>query len=385
MTFIASLTFAASTAAAVPSALCPAAAHRIDTIAAATLADGSPGMIVMVAKGDQLLFTGTYGFADLEQRARVRPDTVFSLASITKQFTAAIVMTLVSERKLTLADPVTKFVPELPAARDVTIEDLLQQTSGIPDFAEDPGLDVFKSRAMTPEEKLAWIVRLTPKLAFDPGTKWAYSNSNYALLGLIAERITGAPLSKLFEMKVASKLPSTTLTFDDPHDVVPHRAHGYRKAKAAPGRFENADWISPTIPGAAGGLRGTALDLVKWQAALFGGRILTPTTLARMTSPGHLRDGRTTRYGMPIDWQEGLKSDYAMGLFVKHDTPGGLRIGHQGDVDGFSGWSAHYPKQNITIVQLINSQSADLHVDAVEEAAFAGLKTGGCGGRPKSG
>ncbi len=352
-----------------PPKLCPAAIRAIDAAAAKTMKQGSPGMIVEVAQNGELLFSGTYGKADLEQGTPVTRDTVFALASLTKPFTAAAVLTLVEDGKLRLEDRLAQHVPELPAAAQVRVYDLLVHTSGIPDYSEDPKGAKTKSVAKTPAEMLAWITSLTPRLNFAPGSKWAYSNSNYTLLGLIAERVSGQPLASLFRQRLFAPAGLGDTAFDDPADVVPNRAEGYRRHKEAPTGFRHADWISPTIPGPAGGLRSTARDLIRWNHALFHGKILKPASLKLMTAPGQLADGRTTKFGMPEAWQKGMNSDYGLGVFIKA-TSGGMRVGHSGDVDGFSTWAAHYPANGITIVQLINSQSADLNVDAVEAAVF---------------
>ena len=252
----------------------------------------------------------------------------------------------------------------------VTLYQLLVQTSGIPDYSENPEADKAKAVARTPAEMVALIGRLTPALQFAPGTRWAYSNANYVLLGLIAERVGGRPLAELYRTRLFAPAGLAATAFDDPADVVAHRAQGYRRARDASSGFRNAAWISPTMPGAAGALRGTAADLVRWNAALFGGRILKPRSLKQMTVPGRLGDGRTTKFGMPEAWQKGLDSDYGMGVFVKA-TRGGTRIGHRGDIDGFATWTAHYPQSGTTVVMMINSQSADLPIDEIEAAVFA--------------
>jgi len=351
--------------------LCNAAVAAIDAAAAKTLKQGSPGMIIEVSRKGTLLFSGTYGFADLEHRAPVSRDTVFKLASITKEFTAAAVLTLVEEGRLSLDDTLAMHVPELSAASNVRVYELLVHTSGIPDYAEDPDGAKTKSVAKAPEEVLQWIIRLTPRLQFEPGSRWAYSNSNYALLGLVVERVTGKPLAEIFRERLFAPARLESTAFDDPSDVVPNRARGYRKSKDATIGFRNADWISFSIPGAAGGLRGTSGDLIRWNEALFAGRILKPQSLKSMIAPGLLADGRTTKLGMPEAWQEGLNSDYGLGVFIKQ-TSAGVRVGHSGDIDGFSTWTAHYPDSGVTVVQMINSQSADLNVDSVEDAIFIG-------------
>lgn len=356
---------------ATPPRLCAESARAIDRLAAATMAQGSPGMIVEVAVNGDVAFAGTYGLADLEHRVPVTRDTVFKLASITKTFTAALILALAEDGRLRLDDRLSKHVPEFPLARDVTLYQLLVHTSGIPDYAEDPAGAATKSVAKTPAEMLSWIVALSPRLQFEPGTKWAYSNSNYALLGLVAERAGGKSLAGLYRERLFAPAGVTGVAIDDPADVVPNRARGYRRIKDQPGKFRNADWIHPSIPGPAGALRGTADDLVRFAHALYGGKVLKPASLRQLIAPGRLKDGRTTKFGMPEDWQRGLNSDYGPGLFIR-PTKGGARLGHSGDIDGFSTWLAHYPASGTTIVHMINSQSADMNTDAIEAAVFSG-------------
>jgi CubicO group peptidase (beta-lactamase class C family) len=117
-------------------------------------------------------------------------------------------------------------------------------------------------------------------------------------------------------------------------------------------------------------LRTTADDLLRWSNALFAGRVLKLETVQRMVAAGRLRDGRTTKLGMPEDWQRGLDSDYGMGVFVTN-TNVGRRIWHAGDIDGFSTWLAHYPEARVTIAVMQNSESADIDKAALHDALFA--------------
>lgn len=362
--------------AAAPPPACADSRAALDAAVAKTMAQGSPGMLVLAVDQGRPLFARAYGFADVEHAVPLRADSVFNLASVTKQFTAAAILRLTEQGKLRLDDPLSKHVPEFAAAGRVTIYQLLVQTSGIPDYAEDPAGSATKSVAKTPSEMLDWIVRLTPVLQFSPGSKWAYSNSNYVLLGLIAERVSKRSLGELFESLLFRPAGMISTAMDDPSDIVRNRVRGYRRSKSSPTGFANAQWISPTIPWAAGGLRTTGDDLIRWSEALFGGRIVKPESLARLVAPGRLGDGRTTKLGMPLDWQKGLNSDYGMGVFVT-PTAHGMRIWHSGDIDGFQTWLARYPASGVTIALMINSQSADLDKEAIESAVFA-LRKHGC-------
>lgn len=330
----------------------------LDGAVARAMATGSPGMAVAVGRGDEVVFLKGYGRANLEDEAPVTVDTVFAIASLTKQFTAAAVLLLVEDGKVGLDDPLSRFVPEAPQAERVTVRQALMQTSGIADYADDPAGERVKSVRRTPEEIAAWIAGLQPPFAFEPGTSWAYSNSNYALLGLVIARASGESYESFLARRLFAPASMTRTALDDPADVVRGRARGYRALRGEPGRYRNADWISPTIPGPAGGLRSTAGDLLRWHAALFGGKIVGPASLALMTTPGRLTDGRTTKSAMPASMQEAWGSDYAMGVLVG-SPDGRARIWHSGDIDGFSTWAAYYPEERLSIVILQNSQSAD--------------------------
>jgi D-alanyl-D-alanine carboxypeptidase len=353
-----------------PSALCPASLAGIDASIRKTMDQGAPGVVVGVAQDDQTLLARPYGKANLEHGVPVVRATVFRLASVTKQFTAAAVLRLVEEGRVSLDDRLSRYVPELPQAKDVTLYSLLVQTSGLPDYAEDPELLRTRSIARTPQEMVDLIGRLEPRFQFEPGTRWAYSNSNYALLGVVIERVSGQTLEAFFEEQLFRRAGLTATAIDDPGDVVQHRAQGYKKDKNAASGYANAGWISPTVPGPAGGLRTTVDDLLHWSHALLSGQVLEPATVQRMVAPGKLRDGRTTKLGMPEDWQRGLDSDYGMGVFVTN-TNVGRRLWHAGDIDGFSTWLAHYPEARVTIAVMQNSESADIDERALHDALFA--------------
>jgi D-alanyl-D-alanine carboxypeptidase len=349
--------------------LCEPSVVAIEASIRKTMSQGAPGMIVGVARHGQPLFVRPYGTANLEHDVPIRRPTVFKLASVTKQFTAAAVLRLVQRGQLSLDDKLARFVPELPQASTLTLRQLLVHTSGLPDYAEDPEGQRTKSIAHTSQDMVAWIARLEPEFLFEPGTRWAYSNSNYALLGVVIERVSGKSLEVFFREELFQPAGLTRTEFDDPVDVVAHRAQGYKKAKTAAGGYANAEWISPTIPGAAGGLRTTVDDLLRWSHALFSGAVLQPATLRQMIAPGTLSDGRTTKSGMPEAWQRGLDSDYGMGVFITN-TSAGRRVWHSGDIEGFSTWLAHYPEAGVTIAVLQNSESADIDEAALHEALF---------------
>jgi CubicO group peptidase (beta-lactamase class C family) len=334
-------------------------------------------MAVGVSHRGRMLFARGYGLANVEHQARLGPDSPFLLASVTKQFTAAAVLLLVEDRKIGLDDRLSRHVPELPQLGHVTLRQLLVQTSGIADYSEDPSGSPTKSVARSLPEMIAWIGRLEPAQHFPVGMGWGYSNSNYVLLGAVIERASGSALADFFRERLFGPAGLSDTAWDDPRDVVPGRVQGYRRAKDAPSGFAHADWISPSIPGPAGGLRTTINDPLRWSEALHGGKVIKARSLRMMTQAGRMSDGRSTKLGMPVDWQRGMNADYGMGVFitsVKNDR----RIWHSGDVDGFSTWLAYYPDQRVSIAAMINSHSADMDKDAIERAVLEGI-TAGCG------
>lgn len=365
-----SLTPAAALAAPTMEGLCVTAEQAIDHAAQAMLDRGMPGIAIAVSRGGRTVLSRGYGIANIEDGVPVTPDTVFQLASVTKQFTAAAILSLVQEGQIGLDDPLSRYVREMPKARRITMRQLLVQTAGVHNFTDDAEGLRTKSVDRSPAEMLDWIAHLRPTLMFRPGSRWAYSNSNYVLLGLVIERVTGQRLQEAFAQRLFDPAGLEHTALDLPADLVPRRARGYRRAPEAPSGQIVADWVSPTMTWAAGGLRTTTGDMLRWSEALFAGKVVDPASLALMTQPGRLSDGRTVKHGMPDDWRRNLDSEYGMGL-VLSQTPHGARFWHEGGIDGFKSWLAHYPDKNVTIAMLANTESVDLDAAAIEAAVFA--------------
>lgn len=346
----------------------PAATSEIDAIAARALA-GAPGLVVGVARGGEVLLLKAYGTADLEHAAPMSADAVFAIASVTKMFTAAAALSLAEDGVIDLDAPLARWNGDFPNAENITLYELLTHTSGVPDYAEDAEGERTKSVAKTREEMVAWIARLARKPDFAPGASWRYSNSNYVLIADVLEKASGEPLSEIFEQQLFGPAGLRHTAFDDPADIVRGRARGYRKAKDAPSGFRNAGWISPTMPGPAGGLRSTARDLLKFSGALFGGKIVGEEWLARMTAPALLAGGERAMTALPKEAQDWWNADYGMGVLV------GLRAGrrrysHPGDIDGFRSVLSYFPEEEVTVVVLMNAESGDLYAEEFEGAAL---------------
>lgn len=284
---------------------------------------------VLVARDGNVLLSKGYGFADLEWEIPNSPATKFRLGSMTKQFTAACILLLEERGKLKLEDPVKQYMPDAPPAWDkVTFFHLLTHTSGIPNFTEFPDYRSTEGIATTPEKL---VERFRDKsLEFQPGEKWKYSNSGYALLGYLIEKITGQSYSQFVQENIFDRLGMKDSGYDSNSAIILHRASGY---SPSPRGLTNAGYINMTIPFSAGGLYSTTEDLRRWEEGLMGGKLLSATSLKKMTTP--------------------FKNDYALGLAVV-TVHGHKVIEHGGGIEGFTTFLAYYPEDKLTVIVLGN-------------------------------
>jgi CubicO group peptidase (beta-lactamase class C family) len=292
-----------------------------------------PGLSLAVLRHGKIALLKSYGFANVEHRVPVKPETVFQSGSIGKQFTAAAVMILVEEGKLALDDKITKYFPDAPAAwQKITVRHLLNHTSGLGDYPAEIDL----RRDYTEEEYLA-VIEKAP-LAFEPGTKWDYSNAAYFTLGALVRRVTGKFYGDFLQERIFKPLGMTTARVISEADIVPNRAAGYRLVN---GELKNQQWVSPsTNTTADGSLYFTILDLAKWDAALYTDKPLRQTTLAEMWTPARLADGTTKGYGF------GWHTEKIKNRRVVH---------HGGAWQGFKSYIARFPDDRLTIIFLANS------------------------------
>ena len=284
---------------------------------------------VLVAQDGKVVLNKGYGFANLEWDVPNTPTSKYRLGSLTKQFTAACILLLEERGKLKIDDPVKKYMPDAPAAWDkVTIFHLLTHTSGIPSFTGFPDYAASEPFPSTPE-KLVARFRDKP-LEFQPGEKWNYSNSGYVLLGYLIEKISGQTYSQFVQENIFTPLGMKVSGYDSNSAIIPHRAAGYTPI---PNGIKNAGYIDMTIPLSAGGLYSTTEDLLRWEQGLMGGKLLSPASLQKMTTP--------------------FKQDYAFGIGV-HTEKGHKIIDHNGGIEGFNTILQYYPESKLTIIVLAN-------------------------------
>lgn len=194
---------------------------KIDTTAKEDVSSGRvAGAVVAVLRDGHLVFAKGYGRANLELAAPVSTNTVFRIGSLTKQFTAAGVLLLAEQGKLKIDDKLSVYLPSFPRAGEVTLRDLLDHTSGIHNFTESPVIDKISTSGATVDELVADIAGQSPLYDFDPGKGWWYSNSNYALLGAVIERVSGKTWAAFMRAEIFDKLGMADTAADNAHDVV---------------------------------------------------------------------------------------------------------------------------------------------------------------------
>lgn len=309
--------------------------NRMEQAVSSQFASGAFMGSVLVARGNVTLLAKGYGDADIQRHVPNSPTTKFRLGSVTKQFTAAAILLLQERGKLRVEDPVKKYLPEAPAAWDqITIFNLLTHTSGIPNFTSFPDYRETESKPTTPAELVA---RFRDKpLDFPPGRQFRYSNSGYALLGYLIEKVSGQTYQRFLQDHIFKTLRMQDSGYDSNTQVIENRATGY--SPGPDGRPTPAGYIDMTIPYAAGGLYSTVEDLLRWERALYGGKLLSAASLKQMTTP--------------------FKDNYAFGLFVAAESDGTQVMGHGGGIEGFNTALAYVPSQQLAIVVLANLNGA---------------------------
>jgi CubicO group peptidase (beta-lactamase class C family) len=310
---------------------------RIDSAIAAQVSSGQFMGAVLIARDRRVLLNKGYGQASLEWRIPNSSSTRFRLGSATKQFTAASILLLQQEGQLTIEDPVSKYMPDAPAAwSQITIFNLLTHTSGIHEITALPDFDASEPFPTTPERLVARFRDLP--LDFTPGAEFRYSNSGYILLGYLIEKITGEPYREYVQKKLFNPLGMKDSGYDSNVEIIPRHAEGYAPKSNG---FTVAGYVDMTIPFAAGGLYSTTADLLRWEEGLYGGKVLQATALTRMKTP--------------------FKKDYALGLVVDPDSRGATVIWHCGAIEGFASCVGYVPVEQLAVIVLSNVEGPGAH------------------------
>jgi CubicO group peptidase (beta-lactamase class C family) len=308
----------------------------VDSLFAATYPAGGPGAAVIVARGDRVLMRKAYGMADVELGVPARPEHVFRLGSITKQFTAVATLMLVDEGKLSLDDEITRFFPDYPTqGRRITVEHLLTHTSGIRSYTSMPAWRLKMMTDVTPTELIAFFQG--EPMDFAPGEDWRYNNSGYVLLGAIIEKVSGQSYADFVRTRLFEPLGMTNTRVETQTAIIPGRVRGY---EAGEGRaIRNSDYLSLSHPYSAGAVVSTVDDMLRWGQAMQAERFLKPATWRRAHTPFALPAGRGSGYGY--------------GWFISR-MAGEASVEHGGDINGFSTHGLYVPSQRLHVYVLSN-------------------------------
>ena len=313
---------------------------KIDEIAAKALAEsGAPSVSIAVVESGKIALEKAYGQARLEPAVDARPDMRYSIGSVSKQFLAGCVLLLVQDGKLSLDDRVSKYLPDLTRAGEVTIRELLTHTSGYQDYYPQDYVAPFMLKPVTAAQIIDQWAR--KPLDFDPGTRWQYSNTNYAIAGRIVEKVTGGPFFEFLSKRILQPLGMTTAINLAEQTMGPQDAAGYTRFALGPLRpapTEGRGWLF-----AAGELAMTAHDLALWDISLMEHKLLTPSSIEAMTTPARLRNGTPT--------------DYALGVGVT-DADGHPKWQHGGAVSGFVSLNTVWPDRKAAVVVFANEDGS---------------------------
>jgi D-alanyl-D-alanine carboxypeptidase len=325
----------------------------VDSLARNYVSDApSAGLtIAVVRRGDTLLLRG-YGERDRERHLAADPATVYRVGSITKQFTAAAVMRLVERGTVKLEDPITRYLPQFPQWKNVTVRELMNHTSGIPSYTSRPEWRKHTSEDLTPGALVAFVEKDT--FDFAPGTKWSYDDTGYILLGMLLEQVTKQPYAALVDRQFFKPLGMRTAAYCPTTPTDTRYAVGYSQKD---GEFRQSEFLHLSQPYSAGALCMSVPDFLRWQHALMSGKVVSAKSLALMTGPETLSTGKPTGYGMGL----------APGKVGTHAT-----VQHGGSINGFSTQQFWFPADSLSIVTFVNTEGAnpDWLVNNVAAALF---------------
>jgi D-alanyl-D-alanine carboxypeptidase len=316
---------------------------------------GIPGVSVTIIFRDGTAWTGTSGLADVTRRVEVEPDTAFAVASISKTYTAALILAMAGEGRIGLDTPALTYLPGAALDPRITVRQLLNHTSGLDDFFLHPPID----KALLADPSAAWATSRTLKYVakpyFPPGKGWQYANTNYLYLGLIAERVAGTSLAEALRNRFFGPLDLEATWYQSVEKPRVSIAHGYRfnggKVSARPIDLSDGTSVAPftsvvTAAAGAGSIAATSSDVARWARLLYTGEVLGPQLTAEML------DGvaGTAGYAPRVPYGLGVQAFPIMGR---------ASVGHSGRLLGFRSAVRHLPGEGLTIAVLTNQSRAD--------------------------
>ena len=329
-----------------------ALAARIDAGIASYYKTDGPGATVIVTRDGKTVFRKAYGMADVARHVPMRPEMSLRVGSITKQFTSTAIMMLADDGKLSIADEITTYLPGYPThGKKITIEHLLNHTSGIASYTRKPAFDAYMTRDMSVAQVIDFFKNDPPDFA--PGEKWRYNNSGYFLLGAIIEKVSGMPYARFVEQCIFVPLHMNDTAYEGYERGAVLRAAGHT---GAAGNYKPSAALSMTLPYAAGALVSTVDDLARWDQAVWSGKLLKPASWQQAFTPARLVGGAPTTYG--YGW-------------MLEKLQGEPTIGHGGRINGYGAYAYHVPSQNVYVAVLTNADSGVVQPEVVANKVAA--------------
>lgn len=323
-----------------PKILMPSKEKIVNWLFAHVIKEGYPGAALLVAQNGRILYQNGYGYADIGNRVRITPETKFRIGSITKQFTAAAILKLQENGKLSVDDKLSQYYPDFPRGDEITLYHLLTHTSGLANYTNKPDFLKKVVTEATPSEVVDSIKKDRPD--FSPGEKWDYCNSGYFLLGCIVEKVSGKSLETFFQETFFDPLGMKNTGMHHWNRILEHEATGYSYLGGKVQR--SLDW-DMSWAGGAGALYSTVGDLYRWNDALFNGKVLTAASLEAAFTPAQLKDGQVAA---------AVGQGYGFGWIVGK-LRGQKSIAHDGGLHGFVSYLMQLPDQKFTVAVLANN------------------------------
>lgn len=335
-------------------------AKQVDSIAMEVLREnGAPSASVAVVLNGKIAYVQAYGSAKLNPDVAATPGMRYAIGSISKQFTAAAILVLQQQGKLSLNDPISKWLPKLTRANEITVREILSHTSGYQDFWPQDYLPPMMSKPMPPEEILKrWAMR---PLDFEPGTRWQYSNTNFVIAAQIVEKISGEPFFNFLEKNILTPLGLKSAVNFDKGNMSETDPSGYMRYGLGPLRpapEEGSGWMA-----GAGELAMTPTDLAKWDISLIDESLLHPSSYHQMEEEVRLKNGAGTNYGLGVE--------------VAMDD-GHFTVSHSGEVSGFTSDNIVFPEDRAAVVVLTNQDAAStgaVIADRIKNILFSNQDT----------
>ncbi|WP_185956504.1 serine hydrolase [Changchengzhania lutea] len=326
--------------------------QQIDAFMASEYKANEPGASVLIARDGKTIYKKAFGQANLELNVPMTTQNVVEIGSITKQFTAVAILMLEEQGKLNINDIITKFIPDYPTmGKTVTVHHLLNHTSGIKSYT---GMKDFRKMAATDMTPLELIdVFKNEPMDFDPGEDFRYNNSGYILLGYIIEVASGQTYEDFIEKEIFQKLGMYNSYYGSKKEIIEHRATGYSMADNG---YVNADYLSLTLPYAAGSIMSTVDDLLIWQNAIVNNKLIKKSSLEKAIRGSELNSGKHISYG--YGWFE-------------DDVNGSNAYQHGGGIFGYTTMGIYLPEEKLYVAGLTNCNCKDISGVITKIAAMA--------------